>query len=244
MTKYFSSVIGQDKANTKKVASLLDDGLLMRRWAGETVGVDCAIYQFVVPTAYRTQVLSLAHDHPWSGHMGITKTYNRVLKHFLWPGLKSDVVQYCRTCYVSQIAGKPNQVIAPAPLCPIPVMGEALERVLFDCVGLLPKSKAGHQYLLTIMCVSSRFPEAIPLRTTTAPAVIKALVKFFSMFGLPKVVQTDQGTNLKSKVFAHALKTLGITHVTSSPYHPESQGVLERFHQTIKSMLRKYCHES
>ncbi len=64
------------------------------------------------------------------------------------------------------------------------------------------------------------------------------------MFGLPKAVQTDQGTNFKSKVFAQVLKTLGITHVTSSPYHPESQGALERFHQTMKSMLCKYCHES
>lgn len=64
------------------------------------------------------------------------------------------------------------------------------------------------------------------------------------MFGLPKVIQSDQGTNFKSKVFAQVLKSLGITHVTSSPYHPESQGALERFHQTMKSMLRKYCHKS
>ncbi|KAI3358165.1 hypothetical protein L3Q82_003165 [Scortum barcoo] len=89
-----------------------------------------------------------------------------------------------------------------------------------------------------------QFPEAIPLRRITAPIITKALVKFFSVFGLPKVVQSDQGTNFRSRVFAQALKTLGINHVTSSPYHPESQGALERFHQTLKSMLRKYCHDS
>ncbi|KAI3357900.1 hypothetical protein L3Q82_016288, partial [Scortum barcoo] len=89
-----------------------------------------------------------------------------------------------------------------------------------------------------------KFPEAIPLRKITAPIITKALVKFFSVFGLPKVVQSDQGTNFRSRVFAQALKTLGINHVTSSPYHPESQGALERFHQTLKSMLRKYCHDS
>ncbi|XP_071061702.1 uncharacterized protein [Pseudochaenichthys georgianus] len=88
------------------------------------------------------------------------------------------------------------------------------------------------------------FPEAIPLRKITAPVITKALLKFFSMFGLPKVVQTDQGTNFMSKVFALVLDTLGIKHVTSSPYHPESQGALERFHQTMKCMLRKHCHES
>lgn len=64
------------------------------------------------------------------------------------------------------------------------------------------------------------------------------------MFGLPKVVQTDQGTNFKSRTFAQALKTLGVKHVTSSPYHPESQGALERFHQTLKAMLPKYCMDT
>lgn len=197
-----------------------------------------------MPTTYRSQVLSLAHDHPWSGHMGITKTYDKVLEHFFWPGLKLDVAQHCLTCHLCQVAGKPNQVIPPAPLCPIPIMGEPFEKVIADCVGPLPKSKATNQFLLTMMCASTRFPEIIPLRKITAPVTTKALVKFFSLFGLPKVVQTDQGTNFKSKVFAQVLKTLGITHVTSSPYHPESQGVLERFHQTMKSMLCKFCHES
>ncbi|KAI2660984.1 Retrovirus-related Pol polyprotein [Labeo rohita] len=113
----------------------------------------------------------------------------------------------------SKLAGKPNQVIPPAPLVPIPVIGEPFEHVIVDCVGPLPKTKSGNQYLLTIMCTATRFAEATPLRKITAPVIIKALVKFFSTFGLPKIVQSDQ----------------------------ESQGCLERFHQTLKSMLRKYC---
>ncbi|KAL0148642.1 hypothetical protein M9458_056082, partial [Cirrhinus mrigala] len=107
----------------------------------------------------------------------------------------------------SKLAGKPNQVIPPAPLVPIPVIGEPFEHVVIDCVGPLPKTKSGNQYLLTIMCMATRFAEATPLRKITAPVIIKALVKFFSTFGLPKIVQSDQ----------------------------------ERFHQTLKSMLRKYC---
>ncbi len=91
------------------------------------------------------------------------------------------------------------------------------------------------------MCSATRFLEAIPLRKITAPVVVKALVKFFSTFGLPKVVQTDQGTNFLSKLFTQVLTTLNISHRISSAYHPESQGALERFHQTLKAMLRKYC---
>ncbi|TWW54068.1 Retrovirus-related Pol polyprotein from transposon 412, partial [Takifugu flavidus] len=148
------------------------------------------------------------------------------------------------TAYRPQVTGKPNQVVPPAPLCPIPVMGEPFERVMVDCVGPLPKTKSGNQFLLTIMCASTRFPEAIPLRRVTAPVISKALVKFFTVFGLPTMVQTDQGTNFMSRVFAQVLKSLGIKHITSSPYHPESQGALERFHQTMKTMLKKCCFES
>lgn len=68
-------------------------------------------------------------------------------------------------------------------------------------------------------------------------------MKFFSTFGLPKVIQTDQGTNFLTRVFAQTLKTLSIEHRVSSAYHPESQGSIERFHQTLKAMLRKYWFE-
>ena len=139
------------------------------------------------------------------------------------------------------MTGKPNQVIPPAPLYPIPVMDEPFFHVIVDCVGPLPKSKTGNQFVLTIMCVATRFPEAIPLRTITSKSVIRALIKFFSTFGFPKSLQTDQGTNLLSRIFKQVLQSLSITHKVSSAYHPESQGALERWHQTFKSVLRKYC---
>lgn len=94
------------------------------------------------------------------------------------------------------------------------------------------------------MCSATRFPEAIPLRTVTAKTAVKALTKFFSTFGLPSVVQTDQGTNFLSRVFKQVLQSLAVTHKVSSAYHPESQGALERWHQSFKSVLRKYCFDT
>lgn len=190
------------------------------------------VYQVVVPSTFRPQVLCLAHEHVLSGHLGITKTYNRILYHFFWPGLKRDVAKFCRTCHTCQIVGKPNQLIPPAPLSPIPVVGEAFEEMLVDCVGPLPKTKSGNQYLCTIMCRATRFPEAIPLQKITAPVILRMLIKLFSTFGLPKVIQTDQGTNFLSRVFAQTLKSLSIKHRVSSACHPESHGVIEKFHQT------------
>ncbi|KAL0153990.1 hypothetical protein M9458_050705, partial [Cirrhinus mrigala] len=195
----------------------------------------------VVPKSYRENVLSVAHDHELSGHLGIKKTYYNLLKHFFWPGIKSTVSQYCRSCHACQVAGKPNQVISPAPLKPIPVMNEPFEKLVIDCVGPLPRTKSGHSYLLTLMCSATRFPEAIPLRSLKTPTIVKAIVKFCTTFGLPKFIQSDQGSNFMSRVFRKVMKELNIKHCISTAYHPQSQGVLERFHQTLKTMIRTYC---
>ena len=250
LTKCLAAAVTRSECDQKH-PFFVEDGVLMRRWNSQSGGVEVeayhdwgVVYQVVIPVNCRQQVLLLGHEHIWSGHLGITKTYHRVLKHFFWPELKADVVHFCRTCSTCQIVGKPNQPVPCAPLQPIPAVVEPFERVLVDCVGPLPKSKSGNQILLTMMCVSTRFPEAIPLRTVTAQAVTKALVTFFTNYGLPKSVQTDQGTNFLSRVFKQTLQTLGISHSVPSAYHPESQGALERWHQTLKSMLKKYCHET
>ena len=132
----------------------------------------------------------LGHDHDFAGHLGVKKSYHRILRYVFWPGLKSDVATHCHSCHRCQMAGKPNQVIPPSPLRPIPVMGE---------------TKTGHSFLLTIMCAATRYPEAVPLRSLKAKPVVKALVHFFSTFGLPKVIQTDQGSNFLSRLFKRVL---------------------------------------
>lgn len=137
------------------------------------------VYQIVVPKSYRPHILSAAHYNPSLAHLGITKTYDRVLKHFLWPGLKSDVAAHSRSCATCQIVGKPNQTIPCAPLQPILAIGELFQHVLVDCVGPLPTTKSGHQYLLTVMCAATRYPEEIPLRKITASAVVRALKVLF-----------------------------------------------------------------
>ena len=116
----------------------------------------------------------------------------------------------CRSCHVCQVVGKPNQTIPIAPLRPIPAFDEAFSRVLVDCVGPLPKTRSGNEYLLTIMCSSTRFPEAIPLRRITAQKIVTALIRFFTFVGLPKSMQSDQGSNFMSRLFKEIMKQLGI----------------------------------
>lgn len=243
-----SPLFEESSENVSEMASgyFLKDGVLMRKWCSPSVPLQdewCHVFQVVVPTMFRSEILKMAHDGTMAGHLGVNKTYDRILRNFFWPGLKKDVVAYCKSCHICQLAGKPNQTIPVSPLLPIPAFDQPFSRVLVDCVGPLPRTKSGNQFLLTIMCASTRFPEAIPLRTITARTVLKHLVKFFTFVGLPKTVQSDQGTNFMSKVFNQVLEQLGVSHCHSSAYHPESQGALERFHQTLKSMLRAYTLE-
>ena len=72
-------------------------------------------------------------------------------------------------------------------------------------------------------------------------SVVRALSQFISIFGVPRVIQSDQGSNFSSHLFTQVLKQLWVKHNQASAYHAQSQGALERFHQTLKSMLRAYC---
>ena len=141
------------------------------------------------------------------------------------------------------MVGKPNQTIPKAYVQPIPALDEPFSRIIIDCVGPLPKTKSGCQYLLTIMCASTRFSEAI-LRNIKTKTIVKALVKFFTFVGLPMSVQSDQGSNFMSEIFQQVMHEHDIKQYKSSAYHPESQGALERFYQTLKNIIRSYCFDT
>ena len=243
----FANVVSESEIDTYPVCYYIINGILMRKWRPPTVpagDIWAVHHQIVVPKPYRKQILQLAHDVPLAGHLGVRKTYDKILSHFYWPRLKTSVSNYCKSCHTCQMAGKPNQIIPKAKLQPIPVLHEPFSHILIDCVGPLPKTRSGNQYMLTIMCTATRFPEAIPIRNIKAKTILKELTKFFTTFGLAKTVQSDQGSNFMSGVFQQVMQQLNISQIKSSAYHPESQGALERFHQTLKSMIKKYCLES
>ena len=249
ISKLIFRALPEDEISQVPMCYYITNGILMRKWRPFDVPADdewAVYYQIVVPKSYRHEILSIAHESPMSGHLdlGINKTYHKIINHFYWPGLKSDVSKYCKTCHTCQMVGKPNQTIPKAQLQPIPAFDEPFSRILIDCVGPLPRTKSGNEYLLTVMCTSTRFPEAIPLRNTKAKSVVKALINFFTFVGLPKSVQSDQGSNFLSGIFQQVMHELGIKDYRSSAYHPESQGALERFHQTLKNMIRSYCFDT
>lgn len=241
LKELFQSVFPADEMKNRAQGYFIQKEVLVRKWVPHGDGVvGDPVYQIVVPSRLRELVLRVSHDE--SGHMGVSKTYNRVLRHFFWPRLKRSVAEYIKTCHTCQLMGKPNQTIEVAPLCPIPAVSQPFEHLIVDCVGPLPRSKSGAMYLLTVMCQSTRYPAAYPLREgSAAKAVVRALSQFISIFGIPKTIQSDQWSIFCSHLFAQVLKQLHVKHNQASAYHAQSQGALERFHQTLKSLLRAYC---
>jgi len=194
--------------------------------------------QIVVPRVLRNKVLFLAHDIPASGHLGIAKTESRIWPHFYWPHLSKEINSYCRSCDKCQRLGKGPKP-AQAPLIPLPLVEEPFTRVAIDIVGPLPTCpKTGNRFILTVLDLATHYPEAIPLPDHTAQRVAQALTSVFGHFGFPKEILSDQGPDLMSELMQIFLHDFNIVQIKTSAYHPQTNGSVERFHRTLKSMIR------
>ena len=120
-----------------------------------------------------------------------------------------------------------------------PVISQPFEHVALDIVGPLPKEKGGARFIFTAACMATRWPEATPLRVITAKEVAEAVIQIFSMMGLPLQILTERGTQFTNRFMKQLIFSLGIHHLHTRAYHPQSNGVLERLHATFEAMLRK-----
>ena len=220
-----------------------ENGLLYQQWTPRAPQGDenTTIQQLVLPEPCCSVVMSLAHHIPMAGHMGQWKTVERILQRFYWPTVFEDVKQLCQTCSECQktAVGKKQR----APMVPLPIIREPFERIAMDIVGPLPRSRAGNRYILVICDYSTRYPEAIPLRAIDAEHVAKELMVFFTRVGIPREILTDQGANFTSGLLAELYRLLKIQPIKTSPYHPQTDGLVERFNQTLKAMLCKTATE-
>ena len=147
--------------------------------------------------------------------------------------------EWCKKCVPCQKSGRGP--IGKAPLKPLPVLDVPFTKIAFDLVGPLPRSQSGYKYLLTSICLASKYPDdVVPLRRVDVESVAEGLCDIFSRTGIPSHILTDQGSVFTSKLMKQLCGILEIKHLKSSPYHPQSNGCLERWHSTLKSALRKH----
>ena len=190
----------------------------------------------MVPDALQREVLSDLHEGAAGGHLGSDKTLGRLKERFYWPGHYNDVREWCRNCAVC--ASRKSPTSRPrAPLEPI-LVSHPLQLVACDIVGPFPESESGNSYILVVADYFTSYTEAYPLPNQEATTVAGKLVdEFFLRYSPPERLHSDQGRNFESAVVAEACRLLGVEKSRTTPYHPQSDGLVERFNRTLLDML-------
>ena len=213
-------------------------GLVYRRWAPHE---EEETEQIVVPVKCRRELLRITHATPFAGHLGREKTTQRLLQLFYWPGIFRDVANYCRSCSACQKSSSKGRL--RAPLVPLPIIATPFKRIAMDIVGPLPKSRSGKRYILVVCDYATRFPEAIALKSIDAARIAEELLKLFARVGIPDEILTDQGSNFTSQLLTEIYRMLHVHPIKTTPYHPQTDGLVERFNKTLKSILRKVVNK-
>ena len=217
------------------------DGLLYKKYTPDSTTQLCH-YQLVAPRVLRHKIMEHLHNHRTAGHLGVTKTLATVKQRFYWPGMTSDISRWCNSCS-SCAQRKPGKGPGRSQLKQLPV-GACLERVALDIVGPLPTTDNGNEYILVIGDYYTKWTEAYALPNHTAQTVAdKIVTEFFSRFGLPFQLHSDQGPEFMSALFKELSKLLEIEKTFTACYRPQSDGFIERFNRTVQQMLSMFVSE-
>jgi hypothetical protein len=195
--------------------------------------VSTGVFRPLLPARFRSAaVLSLHNIH----HPGMRASRRLVCSSFCWPKMGSFVSALIRNCLQCQKSKIHRHVTLQAAHIPVPV--RRFSHIHVDLVGPLPRS-SGFSYLFTVIDRTTRWPEAVPLTSTTAADCAAALLQgWIQRFGVPDIITSDRGPQFTSSLWASLCSLLSISHTQTTAYHPQSNGLVERFHRRLKNALR------
>ena len=175
--------------------------------------------------------------------MGVQKTMDKITSNFYWPGIHGDVTRFCRSCDICQRTIQKRKV-PKVPLELMPLIDTLFKRVAVDLIGPIhPPNEQGHRYILTLVDYATRYKDAAPLKSISTEADAEALVDMYSRLGLPEEILSDLGTQFVSECMQEVSRLLSIKQLSTTPYHPICNGLVEKFNGNQKSMLKKLCSE-
>ena len=190
---------------------VLERGILWRK------GEEGKSARRVVPKKFREQVMKLCHDPSLAGHQGIERTVEKVKSMYYWRGISKDVSAYVNGCMECN-QNKKATVTARHPMLYYHA-GAPMERVHLDFIGPLPRTEQGNEHILMMVDQFNKWVECIPLPSQSAEETARAAVnQFFSRFGCPFQVFTDQGRNFESALFRAMCDLLHIHKSRTTPH--------------------------
>lgn len=190
----------------------------------------------VVKDDQKEVILYMSHKHPLSGHFAKEATYNKILTTHYWKGMKKDIQEYIKNCEQCQRRGDKggNEFLNPIKVT------KAWEMIGMDFIGPIKRSRKGNKYILVITEYLTKWVEAKAMREATGEKVADFLYKeIICRHGCPKVILSDRGTHFNNKVVQNLCNRFQIHQQLSSPYHPQTNGLTERFNKTLCETLAK-----
>ena len=192
-----------------------------------------------VPSQFRRLIFDKFHS---LSHPGIKSSLKIVRDRYIWPMMEKDIKEWCRMCEACQ-STKINKHIKPHCSFQVPVTGR-FQVVHVDIVGPLPLCQGDNtifkdcRYLLTMIDRATRWVEAVPITQITAESVASAFINaWIARYGVALYIITDRGRQFESEIFTHLSQLIGFHRLRSTAYHPQTNGMVERFHRTLKSAI-------
>lgn len=181
----------------------------------------------IIPACLQKKMLTELHD----GHIGMSRMKSLARSFFWWPHLDKNIESIARNCHTClDLRNQPTE----SPLHSWKWPSRVWERVHADFAEL-----DGQHYFL-LVDVYSKWMEVFPMKTTTTSAMIDVLRHIFATHGLPEHFVSDNGPQFISAQLAEFFKKNGVNHIRVPPYHPSSNGAVERCVQTLKQNLKAY----
>ena len=214
-----------------------EKGVLYRLWTEDGRTFKCIL----VPEVLQDSMIILAHDY--SGHNGSHRTYNCLKRQYYWPGIRKQTFRHCKKCKecVLQNQGQPEKCFGHFDSPDLP-----MEFICMDLVGPIhPPSSRGNKYVLTIIDMLTGFTIAVPIKNKNAETICEAYRdNVYCVFGRSSRMLTDNGSEFKNKEMQEVCETLGLKHIFSPVYTPQSNGRLEGWHRFFKACIAKHIRGS
>ena len=198
--------------------------------------------QLVIPRALKEEVMLSLHEEITSGHLSFEKTYLKIKARYYWTGMCAEIQRWCSSC-VDCATKKSPRNLPKAPLQPIPVEGP-FDRVAVDVLGPFPTSDRGNKYIVIFTDYFTKWPEAYAVKNADALTTAKLFVEeILCRHAAPRKLLSDRGKNFLSKVVKSICNMVNTSKVNTTSYHPECDGLVERFNHTLTTILSMYVSE-